>query len=63
MILLVKNANIRAKAATSYDNGMSQKEKDALIEEAKRKNMNAKPESMAAKVNMVKDYNEKNSSK
>lgn len=61
--VLVKNANIRAKAATSYDNGMSQKEKDALIEEAKRKNMNAKPESMAAKVNMVKDYNEKNSSK
>lgn len=61
--VLVRNANIRAKAATSYDNGMSQKEKDALIEEAKRKNMNAKPESMAAKVNMVKDYNEKNSSK
>lgn len=61
--VLVKNANIRAKAAISYDNGMSQKEKDALIEEAKRKNMSAKPESMAAKVNMVKDYNEKNSSK
>lgn len=61
--VLVRNANIRAKAATSYDNGMSQKEKDALIEEAKRKNMNAKPESMAAKVNMVKDYNEKNNSR
>lgn len=61
--VLIKNANIRTKAATSYDNGMSQKEKDALIEEAKRKNMNAKPESMAAKVNMVKDYNEKKSSK
>lgn len=61
--VVIKNANIRTKAVTSFDNGMSQKEKDTLIEEAKRKNAKAKPDSMAAKVNMVKDYNEKNSSK
>ena len=61
--LLIKNANIRTKAALIGDNTMSQKEKDKLIEEAKRKNANAKPGSLAAKANMVKDYNENNISK
>lgn len=60
--VVIKNASVRTKT-TSLDNGMSQKEKDALIEEAKRKNANAKSDSIAAKVNMVKNYNEKNSSK
>ena len=42
---------------------MTQKEKDELIEEAKRKNLSAKPGSITAKANMVREYNEKNSSK
>lgn len=61
--VVIKNANIRTKAAGSSSNGMSQKEKDALIEEAKRKNANAKEGSITAKANMVKEYNEKNNSK
>ncbi|MCH5280385.1 MAG: YidC/Oxa1 family membrane protein insertase [Lachnospiraceae bacterium] len=61
--LLIKNANIRTKASLSGDNTMSQKEKDALIEEARKKNANAKPGSIAAKANMVKDYNENKISK
>ena len=61
--LLIKNANIRTKASLIGDNTMSQKEKDELIEAAKRKNANAKPGSLAAKANMVKDYNENNISK
>ena len=61
--LLIKNANIRTKASLIGDNTMSQKEKDKLIEEAKRKNANAKPGSLAAKANMVKDYNENKVSK
>ena len=42
---------------------MSQSEKDALLEEARKKGANAKTGSITAKMNMVKDYNEKNSSK
>jgi YidC/Oxa1 family membrane protein insertase len=61
--VLIKNANIRTKASVNDNKGMSQSEKDALIEEAKRKNANAKQGSITAKVNMVKNYNEKNSSK
>ena len=37
---------------------MSQEEKEALIEEEKRKNANAAVGSIAAKANMVKDFNE-----
>ena len=62
--VVLRNANIRTKASlTGGNTGMSQSEKDALIEEAKQKSMNAKAGSITAKVNMVKDYNEKNSSK
>lgn len=61
--VVIKNAGIRAKALANYDNGLSQKEKDALIEEAKKKNLNAKPGSITAKANMVREYNENNSSK
>lgn len=61
--LLIKNANIRTKAALTENNTMSQKEKDALIEKAKMKNANAKPGSIAAKANMVKEYNENKISK
>lgn len=61
--VVIKNANIRTKTKVSADNGMSQAEKDALIEEAKRKNALAKEGSISAKANMVKNYNEKNNSK
>ena len=60
---VVQNASLRTKSSSNFNNGMSQKEKDALIEEAKRKNASAKSGSMASKVNMVKDFNEKNSGK
>ena len=55
---LVKNAGLRARSSVSIDNGMSQEEKDALIEEAKRKNEGAEKGTMASKVNMVKEYND-----
>ncbi len=55
---VLRNANIRARSAIVADNGMSQSEKDALIEEAKRKNEGAVKGSLASKVNMVKDYND-----
>lgn len=61
--VVIRNAGIRTKALANYDNGMTQKEKDELIEEAKRKNLSAKPGSITAKANMVREYNEKNSSK
>lgn len=61
--VVIKNANIRTKAKISSDSGMSQAEKDALIEEAKRKNASAKEGSISAKANMVRNYNEKNNSK
>lgn len=61
--VVIKNANIRTKTKVNADNGMSQAEKDALIEEAKRKNALAKEGSISAKANMVKNYNEKNNSK
>ncbi len=61
--VVIKNANIRTKAAGLANSSMSQSEKDALIEEAKQKGMNAKAGSITAKVNMVKDYNEKNNLK
>mgnify|MGYP003443044440 CR=1 FL=1 len=46
-----------------YNTAYIKKEKDALIEAAKQKNASAKSGSMASKVNMVKDYNEKNNMK
>ena len=55
---LVKNAGLRARSSVSIDNGMSQEEKDALIEEAKRKNEGAEKGTLASKVNMVKEYND-----
>lgn len=60
---VVQNASLRTKSSVNFNNGMSQKEKDALIEAAKQKNAFAKSGSMASKVNMVKDYNEKNNMK
>ena len=38
-------------------------EKEALLEKANAAKANAKPGSMAAKANMVKEYNERNSRK
>ena len=43
--------------------GMSEKEREEALRAAEERYRNAKPGSMAAKANMVKDYNEKNSRK
>ena len=42
---------------------MSSAEKELQLEKAKAANVNAKPGSMAAKANMVRDFNERNSRK
>ena len=61
---LSSNANINTKyAGTSktVSKGKSQEEKDAAMKKATEYyNKNAKPGSIAAKANMVKQYNEKN---
>lgn len=61
---LSSNANISTKNVTntnSAKSGKSQQEKDAAMKKATEYyNKNAKPGSIAAKANMVKQYNEKN---
>lgn len=59
---LTSNANVNTKKVnTPQKSQLSQKEKDKVIEEAtKYYEKNAKPGSIAAKANMVKQYNEKN---
>ena len=44
-------------------NTVTNAEKEALLERANAAKMNAKPGSMTAKANMVKEYNERNSRK
>lgn len=56
--VVLQNAGLKAKANINASSTMSQAEKDALIEEAKRKNAEAAEGTMASKVNMVKKYNE-----
>ena len=56
--VVLQNASIKTKANINANSKMSQEEKEALIEEAKRKNANAAAGSIAAKANMVKDFNE-----
>lgn len=56
--VVLQNASIKTKANVNVNSKLSQKEKEAMIEEAKRKNASASAGSMAAKVNMVKDFNE-----
>ena len=56
--VVLQNANIKTKANVNVNSKLSQEEKEAMIEEAKRKNASASAGSMAAKVNMVKDFNE-----
>ena len=46
-----------AKSSTS---GMSEKEKEKKIEQARKSAENAKPGSLASKANMVKKFNENN---
>ena len=43
--------------------GMSEKEREEALRAAEERYRNSKPGSMAAKANMVKDYNEKNNRK
>lgn len=61
---LTKNANMNTKkinSAATKTSTMSQAEKDAAMKRATEYyNKNAKPGSIAAKANMVKQYNEKN---
>lgn len=58
-------AKVNTKSITSkakMNSGLSQKEKDKAYEEAmQRTRTNAKPGSLTAKANMVKDFNERNS--
>ena len=56
--VVLQNASIKTKANINVNSKLSQEEKEAMIEEAKRKNASASAGSMAAKVNMVKDFNE-----
>ena len=56
--VVLQNASIKTKANVNVNSKLSQEEKEAMIEEAKRKNASASAGSMAAKVNMVKDFNE-----
>lgn len=62
--VVLKNANIRTKAEESTsknsNTGLSKKEKEALVESAKAKNAKASASSLAAKVNMVSEYNNRN---
>lgn len=58
---LSNNAKINTKNVTSVKSNMSQAEKDAAVKKATEYyNSNAKPGSLAAKANMVRQYNEKN---
>ena len=59
--LLVSNASLKTKSSAT--SSMSTEERDAKIEEARIKNMSASSNSIAAKANLVREYNEKNSSK
>lgn len=53
--------NINTSAAVSKKSSLSQEEKDAAMKKATEYyNKNAKPGSIAAKANMVKQYNERN---
>ena len=56
--VVLQNASIKTKANVNVNSKLSQEEKEALIEEAKRKNANAAAGTIAAKANMVKDFNE-----
>jgi len=58
---LSNNARISTKNVTSTKSTMSQDDKDAAVKKATEYyNSNAKPGSIAAKANMVKQFNEKN---
>ena len=56
----INTRQINEKAAKAT---MSSAEKELQLEKAKAANVNAKPGSMAAKANMVRDFNERNSRK
>ena len=54
-----KNINNTMKNKASVSTGVSQKEMNDAMESGNTYNHNAKPGSMMAKANMVRDYNEK----
>lgn len=54
-----KNINNTMKNKASVSSGVSQKEMNDAMESGNTYNQNAKPGSMMAKANMVRDYNEK----
>ncbi len=59
--VVLRNANIKTKSSVSFDNGLTQSDKEALIAAAKEKNANAAAGSISAKAAMVKKYNENSS--
>ena len=56
-------AQLNTRSMSDKASTMSSAEKEALLEKANAAKTNAKPGSMAAKANMVKEYNERNSRK
>lgn len=56
--VVLQNASIKTKANINANSIMSQEEKEALIEQAKKKNAEAAEGTLAAKVNMVEKYND-----
>ena len=55
----MKTKNINSDASSSVA-GLSDKEKEEKLNAAAKSNLNAKPGSLAAKANMVREYNERN---
>ena len=53
-------AKMSTKANTNLSHDMTYAEKEKMIEEANAKRSGAKSGSMAAKANMVRDFNERN---
>ncbi len=53
-------AKMSTRANTNLSANVSSEEKEKMLEDAKAKRVNAKAGSMAAKANMVKEFNEKN---
>lgn len=53
-------AKMNTRANTNLSHELSSAEKERMLEEANQKRMNAKAGSMAAKANMVREFNERN---
>ncbi len=54
------NARVSSKNTKTFGSNMSDEERNKLLDEAAKKKANAKAGSLAAKANLVKDFNERN---